>query len=221
MATTAGCPLWPALAAEATEREASGRPSFARLWVLALEQAIRGGHLPEHVESAMPSWWRPGMPVWRSEPDAASDMAGALRVGASLEHVVERATPKKRARRNESSSAVKDWFCNLTASHPDWSVAECIRYAKRLAPELFQVHIQTPRKWLRPGHTHVRPAELGPAHVTELVDLGQRISEGISCGSSVFRFAFNQCLEALGCTFRFGPRDCLWHVRAKVDRCQA
>ena len=52
-----------------------GRPSLARLWVLALEQAIRDGHLPEHVESAMPSWWRPGMPVWRSEPDAASDMA--------------------------------------------------------------------------------------------------------------------------------------------------
>ena len=36
----------------------------------------------------------------------------------------------------------------------------------------------------------------------------ERISEGISCGSSVFRFAFNQRLEALGCTFRFGPRDC-------------
>ena len=97
--------------------------------------------------------------------------------------------------------------CKLTACHPDWNVAECIRYAKRLAPELFQVHIQTHRKWLRSGHTHVRPAVLGPAHVTELVDLGQRISEGISCGSSVFRFAFNQRLEALGWTCRFGPRE--------------
>ena len=189
-----------------------GRPTFARLWVLALEQAIRDGHLPEHVESAMPSWWRPGMPVWRSESDVAADMADAPCVGASLEPDVElidltsdpedgelRATPNKRARGNEISPAVKEWFCNLTSCHPDWSIAECIRYAKRLAPELFQVHIQTPRKWLRSGHTHVRPA--------------QRISEGISCGSSVFRFVFNQRLEALGCTYRFGPRDCRRFLR--------
>ena len=198
---------WPPMPQNAKR---AGRPSFVRLWVLALEQAIRDGHLPEHVESAMPSWWRPGMPVWRSEPNAASDMADVPCVGEDGEL---RAIPKKRARRHESSPAVKEWFCNLTACHPDWNVAECIRYAKRLAPELFQVHIQTPRKWLRSGHTHVRPAVLGPAHVTELVDLGQRISEGISCGSSVFRFAFNQRLEALGCTYRFGPRECRRFLR--------
>ena len=198
----------------------AGRPTYARHRVLALELAIRDGHLPEHVESAMPSWWRPGMPVWRSESDVAADMEDAPCAGASLEPITELidltedsdvelcATSKKRARRNECSPAVKEWFCNLAVCHPDWSVAECIRYAKLLAPELFQVHIQTPRKWLRPGHAHVRPAVLGPAHVTELVDLGQRISEGISCGSSVFRFAFNRRLEALGCTHRFGPRDC-------------
>ena len=204
----------------------AGRPTFARLWVLALEQAIRDGHLPEHVESAMPSWWRPGMPVWRSESDVAADMEDAPCAGASLEPITELidltedsddvelcATSKKRARRIECSPAVKELFCNLTVCHPDWSVAECVRHAKRLAPELFQVHIQTPRKWLRPGHAHVRPAVLGPAHVTELVDLGQRISEGISCGSSIFRFAFNQRLEALGCTYRFGPRDCRRFLR--------
>ena len=59
----------------------------------------------------------------------------------------------------------------------------------------------------------MRPAVLGPAHVTELVDVGQRISEGISCGSSVFRLAFNQRLDALGCTFRFGTRDCRRFLR--------
>ena len=121
--------------------------------------------------------------------------------------------PKKRAKRNESRPAVRAWFCSLTACHPDWSVAECIRYRKRLALELFQGHIQTSQKWLRSGHTHVRPAVLGPFHVTELVDLGQRISEGISCGSSVFHFVFNQRLEALGCTFCFGPRDCRRFLR--------
>ena len=45
----------------------AGRPSFGRLWMHALEQAIRDGHLPEHVESASPSQWGPGMPVWRRE----------------------------------------------------------------------------------------------------------------------------------------------------------
>ena len=33
----------------------AGRPSFGRLWTHALEQAIRDGHLPEHVKSGMPS----------------------------------------------------------------------------------------------------------------------------------------------------------------------
>ena len=123
------------------------------------------------------------------------------------------AVPAHTLCRDVCCPAAKEWFCNLTVCHPDWSIAECIRYAQRLAPELFQVHIQTPRKWLRSGLTHVRPAVLGPAHVTELVDLGQRISEGIACGSSVFRFAFNQRLEALGCTYRFGPRDCRRFLR--------
>ena len=200
----------------------AGRPTFARLWVLALEQAIRDGHLPDHVESAMPPWWRPGMPVWRSESDVAADMEDASRPEPVVEQIdltedssdVELCpTSKKRARRNVCSPAAKEWFCNLTVCHPDWSVSDCIRYAQRLAPDLFQMHIQTPRKWLRPGHAHARPAVLGPAHVTELVDLGRRISEGVSCGSSVFRFAFNQRLEALGCTYRFGPRDCRRFLR--------
>ena len=102
----------------------AGRPTFAGLWVLALEQAIRDGHLPDHVESAMPPWWRPGMPVWRSEPDVAADMEDAPCAGASLEPITEPidltedsddvelcATSKKRARRNVCSPAVKVWFC--------------------------------------------------------------------------------------------------------------
>ena len=47
---------------------------------------------------------------------------------------------RKRARRNECSLAVRARFCNLTACHPGWTVAECIRYAKRMAPELFPEH---------------------------------------------------------------------------------
>ena len=54
-----------------------------------------------------------------------------------------------------------------------------------------------------------RPFEM----VICLVGHGKRISEGISCGSSVFRFAFNRRLAALGCTFRFGPRDCRRFLR--------
>ena len=96
------------------------------------------------------------------------------------------AEPKKRARRHEDSLAVRAWFCSLTACHPDWSFAECIRSAKRIAPELFQGHIQT----LQGDHSQTNGTSglhfLRPDHVTELVDLGQRISESIFCGSSVF-----------------------------------
>ena len=73
------------------------------------------------------------MPVWRSESNVAADMEDAPCAGASLEPITELidltedsdvelcATSKKRARRNECSP-VKEWFCNLTVCHPDWSV---------------------------------------------------------------------------------------------------
>ena len=159
MAAAALCPLGPTLTAEATERQRVERPSFARLWVLALEQATRDGHLPEHVESALPSWWRPGMPVWRSEPEAVSDMADAPCVDDALQDPDQKsaedpedfsvwAQPRKRARRSESSPVVKAWFCNLTACHLDWRVAECFRYAKRL--RLWQMLVD----FIRARHCH-------------------------------------------------------------------
>ena len=77
MTAAARCPLGPTLAAEGIERQAC--------WTLALEQAIRDSHLSEHVEAAMPPWWRPGMPVWRSEPEAVSDMADAPCVDDALQ----------------------------------------------------------------------------------------------------------------------------------------
>ena len=94
------------------------------------------------------------------------------------------------------------------ATHPTWFIADGIRFATRLAPDLFKGHEDTPRKWLRPGaSSSVRPSSLGPGHITELVDLAKRISAGVACGSSVFTFAFNQRLAALGCDYRLKPRD--------------
>ena len=55
--------------------------------------------------------------------------------------------PRKRAKRNALDPAVKARFRSLMQVHPEWSIAVGIWYCKRVAPELFEGHVDTPRKW--------------------------------------------------------------------------
>ena len=73
------------------------------------------------------------------EPAAAGDGAGD---GAGDDKPAE---PCTKWRKTHMPPEVKEWFCSLARVKRDWTVTQCIRFAKRALPSFFEhAHIDTP-----------------------------------------------------------------------------
>ena len=142
------------------EKRKVGRPPRRKCWERALLESIRVGDCPTDVQREVPTWWSVGMRVYRSEADAEAEAEREAEHEPQEEHdfwaepeapveTEEWDAPRKRAKRHAFDPAVKGWFVSLAHLHPDWSIIDCIRYARRMAPDLFKGHIDAPRKWLR------------------------------------------------------------------------
>ena len=133
------------------------------------------------------------------EPAAAGDVAG-------------------KRRKTHVPPEVKEWFCSLTRVMPDWTMMQCLRFAKRALPSFFEhLHIDTPRRWFShktPGTALGRPRSLEPAAVLALADIVSRVCSRVCCGAGVLAELLNAHLETVGIAYRFSARQTRTFVRS-------
>ena len=100
---------------------------------------------------------------------------------------------------------------SLARVKPDWTMVQCLRFAKRALPSFFEhAHIDTPRKWFSHktfGTALGRPRSLEPAVVLALADIVSRVCSRVCCGAGVLAELLNAHLEVLGgVQYRFSER---------------
>ena len=120
--------LWPHVA-----KRRAGRFGKAALWESALYREIEDDRPTADLKRLRPAWSSSDQPLRRTEEDAVTDL-----------HIVqggpvETTKPPNKMRRQHRvvGGDAKDWFMSLRGVHPSWFTAECLRFAQRLAPEIF------------------------------------------------------------------------------------
>ena len=143
------------------------------------------------------------------EPATAGDGAGdAGGDGAGDDKPAE---PCTKRRKTHMPSEVKEWFCSLVRVKPDWTMVQCLRFAKRALPSFIEhAHIDTSRKWFSHKTSGIalgRPRSLEPAVVLALADIVSRVCSRVCCGSGVLTELLNAHLETSCCVqYRFAER---------------
>ena len=142
------------------------------------------------------------------EPATAGDGAGdAAGDGAGDDKPAE---PCTKRRKTHVAPEVKEWFCSLARVKRDWSMMQCLRFAKRALPSFFEHLIDTPRRWFShktPGTALGRPRSLEPAVVLALADIESRVCSRVCCGAGVLAELLNAHLETLGIAYRLSTRQ--------------
>ena len=143
------------------------------------------------------------------EPAAAGDGAGdAAADGAGDDKPAE---PCTKRRKTHMPLEVKEWFCSLARVKPDWTMTQCLRFAKRALPSFFEhAHIDTHHKRLSQktsGTALGRPRSLEPAAVLALSDTVSRVSSRVCCGAGVLAELLNAHLESLGVAYRLSTHQ--------------
>ena len=161
----------------------------------------------EELGPEPPAWWRRGQPKQLTmatvadhfavqediagvaaetagdEPAAAGDGAGD---GAGDD---EPAEPCAKRRKTHIRPEAKEWFCSFALVKRDWTMAQCLRFAKKALPPFFEhVHIDTTRKWIAqktPGTALGRPRSLEPAAVLALAGIVSRVGSRVPWRRSV------------------------------------
>ena len=89
---------------------------------------------------------------------------------------------------------VKEWFCALARVKRDWTMTQCLRFAKRALPSFFEhARIDTTASGSQKtsGITLGRPRSLEPAVVLALADIVSRVSNRVCCGAGVLAELLN------------------------------
>ena len=128
--------LWPHVA-----KRRAGRFGKAALWVSALYREIEDDRTTADLKRLRPAWSSSDQLLRRTEEDAVTDLriAPGGPMTGDEEGPVETTEPpdKKRRQHHVVGGGAKDWFMSLRGVHPSWFTAECLRFAQRLAPEIF------------------------------------------------------------------------------------
>ena len=120
------------------------------------------------------------------------------------------AEPCTKRRKTHMPLEVKEWFCSLARVKPNWTMTQCLRFAKTALPSFFEhAHIDTTRKWFSQktsGTALAARAPWNPA-VLALADIVSRVCSRVCCGSGVLTELLNAQLETLGgVQYRFSER---------------
>ena len=153
-----------------------GRPSRRTEWRQRLGQLIDA--MDRSVEELGPeplAWWRHGQPVQLTTATVAEhvvvqeDIATAAVAGPAGDGAGDGAGDDKPAepctkrRKAHMPLEVKEWFCALALVKPNWTMTQCLRFAKRADPAFFEhAHIDTPAS----GSRRRLPVPLLAAHAS-------------------------------------------------------
>ena len=188
-----------------------GRPSRRTEWRQGLGQLIDAmDRSVEELGPEPPAWWRHGQPVqlmmatvkeyvvaqedivMAAVAEPAGDEPAAHGDGAGDDKPAE---PCTKRRKTHMLPEVKEWFCSLARVKRDWTMTQCLRFAKRALPSFFEhAHIDTTRKWLshKTSSTALgRPRSLEPAAVLALADIVSRVCSRVCCGARVWAELLN------------------------------
>ena len=187
-----------------------GRPSRLTEWGQGLGELIDAmDRSVEELGPEPPAWWQRGQEhiVMAAVAEPAGDEPAAAGDGAGDDKPAE---PCTKRRKTHVPPEVKEWFCSLARIKPDWTVTQCLRFAKRALPSFFEhAHIDTSRKWFSHKTSgtaldHLRSLE--PAAVLTLADTVSRVCSRVCCGSGVLAELLNAHLETLNVACRFSTR---------------
>ena len=158
------------------------------------------------------------------EPGTAGDGAGdepaTADDGAGDDKPAE---PCTKRRKTHMPHEAKVWFCSLARAKRGWTMAQCLRFAKKRHshPSSSTRTATHPRKWFAwktPGAALGRPCSLEPAAVLALADIVSRVCSRVCCAAGVLAELLNSHLETIGVAYRFSTRQSRKFMRSLGGR---
>ena len=154
-----------------------------------LPDALNGDRVS--VSSSTP--WTAVSKSWGRSHQRGGDMGNrcssrwSQSVGAGDDKPAE---PCTKRRKTHMPPEVKEWFCSLARVKRNWTMTQCLRFAKRALPSFFEhAHIDTTRKWLSHETSSTalgRPRSLEPAAVLALPDIVSRVCSRVCYDARVW-----------------------------------